>query len=207
MSTSPRHQSRPRPRPYFVTRRHVRGAVFVESVIVISALSLGLLGLVFFRDFYVKQLGAMRLARASVIAHSMVGCKANAPRDWVGRDLGNYVTTKPEQDKRPVRGKNATSAAPASAGDNGRASRLLGKTGGTTSDGEGLLNPITDSDFSGKNRVTASNGERLGKSQTMFQARAHSRSFVTCGDEVKDGDYDKILEMVKDEAIALFHTK
>jgi hypothetical protein len=180
-----------------------RGAVFVESVIVIAALTLGLTGLVFFRDCYQKRLQVMRLARASAVAHSMAGCKANQPRDWVGPDLARYQVKDTQKQTSPARGGGSS---PVAGGDDGgRAKRLLDKTGTTSSDGEGLLNPITSSDFSGQSEV--SGRSELGRERTLFTARPRSQSFVTCGDEVKDGDYDKVLEMIKDEAQALFNTR
>lgn len=187
-------------------RSGARGAVFVESIIVISALSLGLVGLVFMRDAYERRLGALRLARASVIAHSMAGCKANQPSAWVGPDLGRYSAAEAEPQPNTARGAQSSSSA-VSADDGGRSKRLLDKSGTTSSDGEGLLNPIASSDFSGHASVRVADGAGLGHERTAFEAHPRSRSFVTCGDEVKDGDYDKVLEMVKDEAQALFKTR
>jgi hypothetical protein len=187
-------------------RSGMRGAVFVESIIVISALSLGLVGLVFMRDAYEKRLGVLRLARGAVIAHSMAGCKANQPSAWVGPDLGRYTTSDPEPQATTARGPQAQGST-SSADDGGRAKRLLDKSGTTSSDGEGLLNPIASSDFAGHARVQVADGAQLGRKRTAFETAPRSRSFVTCGDEVKDGDYDKVLEMVKDEAQALFQTR
>lgn len=190
-------------RKHYRARR--RGAVFVEAVIVISALTLGLTGIVFFRDSYQKRLGVLRLGRASAIAHAMTGCKANPPREWIGPDLGSYSTTEPKQDSESAPGSSSQSGATTSDDDGGRSKRLLNKSGTTTSDGEGLLNPITTSEFAGKSRVVANDGS-LGGKRTLFEAHPRSRSFVTCGDEVKDGDYDQVLAMIKDEAQALFNT-
>jgi hypothetical protein len=180
--------------------------VFVESLSVISALSLGLVGLVFMRDAYGKRLGVLRLARASVIAHSMAGCKANPPSDWVGPDLQRYSASDTEPEATTARGARTQ---PQTSGDDdgGRSKRLLDKSGTTSSDGEGLLNPIASSDFAGHARVQVAEGAALGREHTVFESSPRSRSFVTCGDEVKDGDYDKVLEMVKDEARALFNTR
>jgi len=195
--------------PHTLLRRRrsgARGAVFVESIIVISALSLGLVGLVFMRDAYERRLGVLRLARAAVIAHSMAGCKANQPSAWVGPDLGRYAGSDAEPEPNTARSAQASSGA-ASADDGGRSKRLLDKSGTTSSDGEGLLNPIATSDFSGHASVRLAEGAAFGRERTAFEARPRSRSYVTCGDEVKDGDYDKVLEMVKDEAQALFKTR
>lgn len=195
------HGSRQVPR-----RSRARGAVFVESLIVISALSLGLVGLVFMRDAYGKRLGVLRLARASVIAHSMAGCKANQPSAWIGPDLQRYSASDAEPEATTARGAQ-TQTTTSSDDDGGRSKRLLDKSGTTSSDGEGLLNPIASSDFAGHARVQVADGAALGREHTVFESSPRSRSFVTCGDEVKDGDYDKVLEMVKDEAQALFNTR
>jgi hypothetical protein len=204
MDVSPPRLQHDEPRPR--GRAGARGAVFVEAIIVISALSLGLVGLVFMRDAYERRLGALRLARASVLAHSMAGCKANQPSAWVGPDLGRYAAAESEPQRNTARGPQASSAT-ASADDGGRSKRLLDKSGTTSSDGEGLLNPIASADFSGHASVRVADGAALARKRTVFEARPRSRSFVTCGDEVKDGDYDKVLEMVKDEARALFNTR
>src|SRR5688572_19445971 len=170
-------------------RRSERGAVFVEAILVISVLTLGLTGIVFFRELYEKRLGVMRLARASAVAHSMVGCVANQHRDWVGRDLGRYETTDPQRQGQPARPRNSSGAATAAADDGGRTTRLLGNTGATGSDGEGLLNPITSTGLSGQSRVGAGSALSTAR-RSGFEARVQSQSFVTCGEEIKESDYD-----------------
>jgi hypothetical protein len=187
-------------------RARTRGAVLVESIVVISALTLGLTGIVFFRDSYQKRLSVLRLARASAIAHSMAGCQANQAGAWLGPDVGQFQTSEPQQERESAPGPKSQPATNGGANDDGRSQRLLNKSGGTTSDGEGLLNPIASTDFAGHSRVSAGDGVRGGK-HTTFEAHPKSRSFVTCGDEVKDGDYNKVLEMIKEEAQALFNTR
>src|SRR3954467_10719871 len=88
-----------------------RGAGFVEAVVVISTLTLGLVALMYVRDLYVKQLGAARLTRAAVIAHSMAGCKTNQPRDWLAKDLDGYTTGGTTQDQQSARGRENGSTA------------------------------------------------------------------------------------------------
>jgi hypothetical protein len=179
------------------TRR--RGAVFVEALVVISALSLGLSGLVYFRELYLHQLSALRLARAAALAHALAGCKDNTPARWLGKDLADQRASGSGQDKQSARA--GTSSRPVAAGDGGRAARLFGRSGSATSDGEGLLNPISDADVSALARVR---GLRDGRATTLFEGQARSRSYVSCGEEVKDGDFEQLIPMIRDEAAALF---
>src|SRR6186713_2867360 len=92
------------------TRGSARGAVFLEAIVVISALTLGVIALAYVRDLYVQQMSVARLTRAAVIAHSMAGCKTNHPRDWLGKDLAGYTTQGASQDKQSARGKDAGAA-------------------------------------------------------------------------------------------------
>lgn len=180
-------------------RSQVRAAVFVEALVVISALSLCFAALVYFRDLYVRQLSTLRLARGAALAHALAACKGNAPEQWLGRDLVDYRSHTPRQDRTPVRGGAGRGAGVR--GDGGRAARLFGGSGSATSDGEGLLNPITDADVSGQALLRGPGANGRG---TLFQGQARSRSFVSCGEEVKDGDYDQLIPMIRDEAAALF---
>src|SRR5882757_5582115 len=189
------------PRRAEADRRAARGAIFVEAIVVISALTLGLLGLIYVHELYVKQLGTMRLARAAVIAHSMAGCKANQARDWLGKDLSNYTSKNPNQDEQSAHGKDSGGGAPAAADS---ASGMLQRSGVTSSDGKGLLNPITDSEFGGEARVSGKGSAGLSRSQTVFSGQVRSKSFVSCGDEVKDGDFDRVFGVAKDEISNLF---
>ena len=188
-------------------RRSRRGAAFVESILVISALTLGLLSVVFFRDLYEKKLRAMRLARASALAHAMIGCTNDAPRDWIGRDLERFRATTAEQERQPARARNASAPPSAGADDAGRSNRVLGNTGSISSDGEGLLNPITSTGLSGRSSASASGGALSVSRRSVFETDVRSRSFVTCGEEIKESDYDRVLAMVKDEALALFRSR
>jgi len=181
--------------------RRARGAVFLEAVVVISALTLGLIALVYVRDLYVKQLAVSRLARAAVIAHSMAGCKTNQVRDWLGKDLAEYTPTGENRDSQSARGKdNGTASA---AGDSGKASNLLQRSGATSSDGKGLLNPITDAELGGRATATERQGANVRTSRTVFSGRVRATSFVSCGDEVKDGDFDRVMGVMKDEISSL----
>jgi hypothetical protein len=171
--------------------------VFLEAAVVISALTLGLIALAYVRDLYVQQLGVSRLTRAAVIAHSMAGCKSNEPRQWLGRDLAEYTTEGANQDRQSARGKD--SGGPPAGADSAKASNLVQRSGATSSDGKGLLNPITDLELAGQAKATGKEGGGIGRSRTVFSGRVRATSFVSCGDEVKDGDFDRVLGVMKDE--------
>jgi len=178
-----------------------RGAVFLEATVVISALTLGLLALVYVRDLYLQQLAVSRLTRAAVIAHSMAGCKSNQPREWLAKDLAQYTAQGANQDRQSAHGKDNDSTS--SGTDSAKARNLVQRSGATSSDGKGLLNPITDAEFGGQAKASGKEGGGNGRSQTVFSGRVRARSFVSCGDEVKDGDFDRVLGVMKDEVSSL----
>ena len=179
------------------SRRSARGAIFVEAVAVISALTLGLIALAYVHELYVKKLGVSRLTRAALIAHSMVGCKGNSPRDWIAKDLGKYTAKGANQDQQSASGKD-NGGAPAG-GDSAKANGLIQRTGVTSSDGKGMLNPITDTEFDGQASVSAKGSDGRGPSRSVFSGQVRSKSYVSCGDQVKDGDFDRIFGAMKDE--------
>ncbi len=175
-------------------RARARGAIFVEALVVISALSLCFAGLVYFRQLYLRQLSSAQLARGAALAHALAACKSNAPEAWLGRDLADHRSLTPARERQPARGGSGRGGS--LRGDGGRAARLFGGSGAATSDGEGLLNPITTADVS---------GQALLRGQgVLYQGEARSRSFVSCGEEVKQGDYEQLVPMIRDEAAALF---
>lgn len=176
-----------------------RGAILVEAVITISILSLGLLGLAFFREFYISQLQVTRLARASAIAHSMQACEPDG-KEWIGRDLGIFSGLDPQASTEtaadPANGSYALGAdAPPVAG------QLFDAVPNTTTAGEGLLNPITTAGVAGEVHA-AMNGE--SGTGTSFEAAAKSQSFVSCGDEVRHGDVEELLDMLETQLRSLF---
>lgn len=181
------------------TQRRVRGAAMVEAAIVISMLILGLMGLMFFKSLYVKELSAMRLARSSALAYSMTGCEENIqlPRDWIGRkDLASLTVKNPDQNKQPATGKDQNEAAKSNGNDKGFASSALGKTGVLTGDGKGVLNPIVTTDLSGK--VSLDKKEIVQK-KTIFKSDVRSRSWVSCGEKQREGNVGETLSLIKDD--------
>lgn len=176
------------------------GAILVEAIITISTLSLGLLGLAFFRDFYIDQIKVSRLARAQVIAHSMVGCEQES-REWLGRDLGAFTGENPQQREQTAAGDPALGASYAPGADAPPvAGQLLDQAPGTTTGGEGLLNPIATSGVQGEVRAAANGPHGGGR---VFEAAVRSNSYVTCGDEVRKRDVEVVLDMTKDQLMML----
>ena len=152
---APRFFRRPRFKRGVRGRALERGAAMVEAVIVISMLILGLMGLMFFRYFYVKELMAARLARASTLAYAMSGCDdGKRPKDWIGiKDRIDLTVSAPDADSQPAAGKDVNQPATSSNSDaNGFLSGL-----GLTGDGRGVLNPITKTGVSG-NLLQLQNG-------------------------------------------------
>jgi hypothetical protein len=186
-------QGTPRPR-----LNQERGAILVEAAITISILTLGLLGLAFFRDFYIDQVKVSRLARAAAIAHSMVGCEEDG-KEWIGKDLGAFTGVSPEPQNQAAAGDPALGASYAPGAEAPMAGEFLSQAEGTTQSGEGLLNPITTSGVGGLvGARTSGSGALTG---TAFEAVVRSNSFVTCGDEVRRRDVEEVLEMTKDQLL------
>jgi hypothetical protein len=163
----------------------------VEALIVISLLILGFMGLVFFRAYYTKTLVATRLARGSILAYSMTGCgDSNHPRTWIGnRDLANLAAAAPDGSERPA----PSDKDPATASD--EAGSVLGRLPGLSGGGSGIMNPITMSDLSGRVRVRTSSGT-FSPERTVFDQQVHARSFVSCGDPIRDGEFGDVIEYI-----------
>jgi len=177
-------------------RGRERGAALVESLILTSALCLGLLGLVYFRELYTTQLRVQRLARASAIAHSMAACTANSPEQWLDLDLDVYQSNTPLQDQMPAAGSARTRARPQNPAEARRARRFVESSGTGTSSGEGLLNPVTTTDVSGAVSASGADSEFVGEGR--------GRSFVGCGDAVKQHRYPDLVSKMAEEFSALF---
>ena len=182
-------------------RARERGAAMVEAAIVISMLTLGLMGLMFFRSFYVKELTASRLARASILAYSMSGCDGQVPTDWIGsKDRVDLAVSAPDADSQPATGKDQTNAATTSdSGANGFLSGL-----GLTGDGRGVLNPMTKSSIDGKVTLNSKAG-LLSASKTIFKSDVHARSFVTCGEKPHEGNVSTLVGDLMGKLTGLMH--
>jgi hypothetical protein len=170
-----------------------RGAVMVEALIVISLLILGFMGVAFFREFYVKTLVASRLARGSALVYSMSGCESNnAPAQWIGRpDLANLVAAGPNSTQTPASDPNSG----ANASSTGKSGQVMSRVPGLSGDGGGIMNPTTTSDVSGRVRARTSDG-LLSPKRTIFDAEVRARSFVSCGDPVRNGEFSDVIKYI-----------
>jgi hypothetical protein len=197
---APRFSRRPRFERRVRGRALERGAAMVEAVIVISMLMLGLTGLMFFRYFYVKELIAARLARASTLAYAMSGCDdGKRPKDWIGiKDRIDLTVSAPDADSQPATGTEVNKPATSSNSDaNGFLSGL-----GLTGDGRGVLNPITKTGVSGKVKIESSSGAS-SSTKTYFKSDVMARSYVTCGEKPKDGDIGVLVKDLMGKLLGL----
>ena len=178
-----------------------RGAAMVEAAIVISMLTLGLMGLMFFRYFYAKELMAARLARASTLAYAMSGCDGDVPKDWIGsKDSVDLTVSAPDADSQPATGNKVEQGATSSSSEaNGFLDGL-----GLTGDGRGVLNPITKAGTDGKVKIDSSQGA-LSPRKTFFKADVKARSYVTCGEKPKDGDIGTLVKDLMGKLGGLIH--
>ena len=177
-----------------VTMMHAaseRGAIFVEAIIVISSFTLMFMGMVFFRMLYVHSTVTSRLARGGAIAYSMSGCDSVTPKDWIGPDAKQYKVLPPNPPSNDsVATKESTSAQ--SSKEAGTATSNIPGLGG-----KNFLNPIGE--VSDETNVTTGTRQgTLGKSKTIFKAHLAPRSYVTCGDVVRDGDFEEVFGYAKD---------
>lgn len=185
-----------------VAKRLQRGAMMVEAVVVISSLIVGLCGVEFFRLFYLRAMTSARLARGGLIAHSMMACEGSTEA-WVGqKDLRKFTVSTPDATKEPARGTPEQSATP-SGSESGFVSGLMDKIGGTTGDGKGLLVPMTNTRFAGKAGVETKRGGMFSPTETVFQANVASRSYVGCGDKVRDGKIKDLIDKFKEDILSM----
>ena len=163
--------------------RKKRGAAMVEALIVISFLVLGFMGLVYFKNLYVGHLSTLRLARASIIAHGMVGCEANYPPDWLGADADSQTADEAVVDDQLAQPDNDVGTLPSTTPDDGgsesRAGDVVARVDNMPSEG-GYLNEIAGTQVNGLVRVTSQTNGR----EDAFEAQVRSRAYVSCGDRV-----------------------
>jgi hypothetical protein len=189
--------------PGSLTRRGARGAAFVEAIIIISSMTLMLLGMVFFRTFYLRQMRASRVARATVMAYSMGGCidkpppqgGPGGPSAWAGPDLDKSATptgsvgqeTRPAEQLKPSPKPADTDAA--RQGKDG-SDKMLKNIPGAPVDGNALF-PVAHMGL----EMGASATTKQGVLQTErgFKSKVRSKSYVVCGEEMRPGN---ILDLI-----------
>jgi hypothetical protein len=174
----------------------VRGAMFVEAVIVISFMVVALTGLMFFKEYYGKQLRAMRLARAAAIVYSMGACKEDAndpnkPVAWTDKDKAKLnATTAPKDVDQDPGMSNAMQQSGASYG------QQSAQQGGAMDSGN-MLNKMVMTVFSGEAKIQEQRSPLAGGTKDIFKGTVQSKSYVSCGDEVLTGStFDQMVEKI-----------
>ena len=149
------------------------------------------MGLIFFRAYYTKTLVASRLARGSILAYSMTGCgDSNHPRQWIGSsDLAQLTAAAPTEGSQPAQSDRP----PASASNEGGS--VMSRIPGLSGDGGGIMNPITTSELNGHVRVFTSGG-LFAADRTAFENRVRARSFVSCGDPIRNGEFGDVIDYI-----------
>jgi hypothetical protein len=165
----------------------------VEAVVVIAMLTLGLMGLMFFRSFYLRTMQASRLARSGLLAYSMTGCDPEEPKNWLGqKDLDGLAAGNPNSNSEPATGKDQTQSASSS---DKNASGFLGGLNALSGDGRGVLNPIATVDVSGKVELTTKASITSAR-KPVFTKTAKSKSYLTCGDKIREGSVNELADML-----------
>ena len=167
-----------------VSRRNQRGAIFVESIIVVVFFTLCFLGVVFFRELYVKKMHVQRLARASAMGHAMNACKSDI-KAGLEDDLTKDTDQPPSPEQAPGR--------PTPAGNQtGKTKEALDQFGETT--GGAPLDQVTKITLT--STASASDKKNPTSPGQTFESHVTGQSFVTCGDPVSDGDIGQVFSRI-----------
>ena len=168
-----------------------RGAVFVESIVVVAFFTLCFLGVVYFRELYVGKLRVQRFARASAMAHAMNACSGDLSAG-LEADIGNGPAPsgsahdddnpKPPPD-RGAQAQQSLDAFPET-------------KKGTPLDTITAVTLKTSAMATTKNDPTSPGQE--------FKSDVTSASFVTCGDPVRNGGIEEIFPAIGDVFKSLF---
>ena len=167
-----------------ISRRNERGAIFVESIIVVAFFVLCFVGVVFFRELYVKKMHVQRLARASAMGHAMNACKSDI-KAGLEDDLTKDTDQAPASEPTPRK--------PTPVGNqDGKAKEALDKLDETR--GGGPLDDVTKITLTS----TASASDRMDRTSRgqSFESQVTGTSFVTCGDPVAKGDIEQIFPRI-----------
>lgn len=192
--------------PNHRTKTSTRGAAFVEALIVLPVLTLGLCGLLSFQQLYLTRIHTARLARAAVVAHGLAACKGSAPKQWLGNDLGQYQLDLPSVGEGALKGgesetkpyepfSNATATAP-------RANHVLERIERAIPGGRELLTSSLDASVTGTMDGSRATGSFDGSRSAERQVQ--SRSFGSCSDDIRNGSYSEIIETSLEGLSSLF---
>lgn len=180
-----------------------RGASMVEAIIIIASFAMMLVAMVFFRTLYINSVKISLLARAGGIAYSMSGCKDVTPKDWIAKDARQGVYTilppnPPQNEQAGDKGVGSSSSQTATS----TTKNIPGVSGGS-----GFLNPIAEVSDATKVTSSTKSGGVFARRRTLFSQRLQPRSYVTCGDIVRNGSFDEVFDYVKDAFDSKVKTK
>ena len=165
-------------------RMRERGAVFVEAVVIISFLTLALLGITFFHKLYVEKERAARLAGAAAIAFAMGACNGDATAS-IKTEMPKGQSGNSTQNNEPPPQKYQNES------HSDSSQKALSAAG---SKDNNFLNPTSDVTVSGKaSSTTKSDGKTKG-----FSVNVSSKSFVSCSDETTDKDFEAVIGKIGD---------
>ncbi len=167
-----------------ICRRAKCGAVFVESIVVISMFTLCFLGVVYFRELYLGKMRVQRLARASAMAHAMGACKGD-PGAGLEKDMPKGSIQSLEPGKPFVLDAHGDSNAETALAKFDRSKA------GTPFDTITKLTLVTS--------AAATTQKELRSNREGFVSReVSSASFVTCGDAVSEDRAVKVFSYISD---------
>lgn len=172
-------------------RNAARGAIFVESIIVISFFTLCFLGTMFFRELYVKKARAQRLARASAMSYAESACSGD-PKAGLDKDL------PPNQP--PPAGSAGQPLGNAPGGDP-TANDAIGKFDNTSHGGP--FDPITA--ITVQTTAEASTQKSVGAPKQGFKSTVTSTSYVSCMGPTSADQATEILPQILDVLGTIVH--
>ncbi|MDB4937994.1 MAG: hypothetical protein JWP87_4966 [Labilithrix sp.] len=166
-----------------ISRTDERGAIFVESIIVVVFFTLCFLGVVYFRELYVGKMRVQRLARSSAMAHAMNACSGDI-KAGLERDL-------PKNAAPPSSAKTPGDPAPPG-NQKGEAHDALEAFDQTKTGTP--LDEITAITVTTSANATTKNPQTL--KEQGFRGTVSASSFVTCGDPVSDEGIEQIFPRI-----------
>jgi hypothetical protein len=166
-----------------ISRTAERGAVFVESIVVVVFFTLCFIGVVYFRELYVGKMRVQRLARSSAMAHAMTACGGDV-KAGLEDDL-------PKNGALPSSSKTPGAPAPPS-NQGGRTQDALDQFGQTKTGTP--LDEITAITVTTSANATTTNPDTL--KEQGFRSTVGASSFVTCADPVSDDGIQQIFPRI-----------
>ena len=168
------------------SRAAQRGAVFVESIIVVVFFTLCFLGVVYFREVYIAKMQMQRLARSSAMAHAMNACSGDI-KAGLENDLAKNAPSPPTNDDHPGDQTLDPKSKPGTKEHDSLDSFDQSKAG-TPFDRVTVITLKTSANATTKRSTT---GKEEG-----FRADVASQSFVTCGDPVRNGGIEQVFPAI-----------